>query len=342
MLPLMDASAEQLAASFDCLAPVYVLVDPMVGEPAMVDAPDGDPQAAREAGWERAITHVALSPRCTLPPHQQPYLVALQGPDDPLLALTLELAHDERREAMADGLDGSGMAVHRIGGWLQSSMHPADLAARLGAIFSVNTEARTDATYLRLADRRALALVRHVTGDARLGAQFGRLQRWVYLDLHGKLATLDSPAEQDQVLRLTRGEWLALADGEAVHRTLAQWLGEAERAGDPRPAQSEPGQLFTAAQAALALAATAALRWPHRFPTLADQTAWAALSLLHPALAHSAAAAALLDEPGSADDPPEPFRYLHHDVRALLEADGHGASAAPHSTHQQTFSTGRP
>ncbi len=320
MTPPLDAQA--LTAALDGVVPIFVLIDPMLGEPIPMLGiePDVDPRPIREQAWQRDVVQIALAQRCTLPRHQHPYLVALSGPHDPLLGLTLELAQDERQAAMADGLDGTGMGVHHIGGWLQSSMHPDQIAERIGALMRVNTDCLTAATYLRLADRRVLGLLRHVAGDLRVAAQFGRLQRWVYLDAHGKLATLRSVDEDAVALRLDRPEWLVMEDGEALNRSMAQWLGEAERLGAIAPSQIPAQDLYPSLRAALTNTRQAAHRWPHRFPKLADQTVWCALSLLNPALLASASVNALLQQPGTADDPAEPFRYLHHEVSALLAA----------------------
>lgn len=145
------ADVQSLRASLDPVTPVFVLIDPMVGEPLLLDLADGywgDPQTQREAAWQRQVERIALSPRVPLALHQHPYLVQLQGIDDPLLELTLDLAHAEQSDAMKDGLDGEGTAAHRIGGWLQSSMHPDQLAKQMAEMFRVSTEAHTKATYL--------------------------------------------------------------------------------------------------------------------------------------------------------------------------------------------------
>jgi len=161
------ASASDLSASMDVALPIFVLVDPMLGEPLYRVAEVGEgTTATREAGWQRNITPVQLDPSVSLPPHQHPYLVALSGPDDPLLAETMELAQEERLEAQKNGLDGDGGGAHRIGGWIQSSLHADQLAERLSSMFRVNTTAFTKARYMRQVDRRVLSLLRHVVGDA--------------------------------------------------------------------------------------------------------------------------------------------------------------------------------
>ncbi len=313
----MPSELEQLRAGMDRLTPLFVLIDPMVGEPLPglgAPEPGADMNLLRKQLWQREIVEIALPTVIALPPHLHPYLVQLHGPDDPLLSLTLDLANDERAAAQAGGLDGEGRAAHRIGGWLQSSMRPEELAAIVATMCRLDTDAYTKATYLRLGDRRVLDLLCHVVDDSRVASQFGRLQSWDYLDPAGRLRRLRSPCEQAAPLRLSAGEWQRLERGALLHRTVAQWLGEI--------AQTDgvlPEALYAAAESAVNHAASAARVWPHRFKTAGDEVAWAVLSLLNPTLPHSHAVLRLLADSGSEDDPPEPMRYLHRDVRNLAQ-----------------------
>lgn len=311
----MQSRLEELRAGIDALTPLFVLVDPMAGEPLSGMGTPGtaaEAQALREEAWDREIAPVALPGTIALPPYQHPYLVQLLGPDDPLLEATLELADGERLAAQSKGLDGEGRAVHRIGGWLQSSMHFEQLGAIVSALCRVNTDAYTEATYLRLADRRALDLLCHVVGEHRVASQFGRLQSWAYLDAFGSLRRLRSPSELPQLLRLNVAEWRQMEGGEMLHRTIAQWLGEVRRKEG-----AVPQELYPAAGSAASEAASAARKWPHRFQNSSDQVVWATLSLLHPDMARLPAVQALLDDQGTQDEPPEPLRYLHRELGAI-------------------------
>ena len=320
--PLSLADVKNLRAGLDAETPIFILIDPMLGEALTSDAPDAaDAQAAREAMWQRPVMRIALSPRTALPPHQHPYLVELEGITDPLLEATLEIAQDEHLQAQNDGLDGEGAAAHRIGGWLQSTMHVPELAEHLSTMLQVNTEAPTKATYLRLVDRRVLALLRYVVGDTLVTQTFGRLQNWAYLDVHGQIATLKTLDETASPLRLDHDQWAQMQAGEMLNRTLALWLGEARRRGlgdaCNAPAQSLYPSLFNA----IARADEATKTWPHRFHQLLDQSVWAALLLLDPAVEHNARVHQLLKNTGVQDDPSEPtepLRFLHHQITAHL------------------------
>jgi hypothetical protein len=302
----------------------------MVGEPLPVeDMPGSSLQARRETFWQREIAPLVLDKRIPLADDQYPYLIALEGPDDPLLACTLAIAHAERDKLLADGLLAEGVSVHRIGGWLQSTMLPTDLAAHLAAMFWLNTEVFTKATYLRQADRRVLALLRHhVVGPERVAAQLGRIQLWAYLDMQGQISTLHSPAEQSGFLRLDWKEWQLFEQGEALHRTVAQWLGEATRLGNEEVGRYPEHILYAAASRALDAARSAATIWPQRFQRLGDHTAWAVLNLLYPALQENQAVRALLAQPVVPGEPAAPIRYLHTDMAALLRGEPLGGENA--------------
>lgn len=313
--------AAELRARLDGATPIHVLIDPLLGEPlpALVQTGSADVQQAREAAWQRDVTRVPLSVRVSLPANQHPYLVALRGVDDALLDDTFEIAHSERLAAQEAGLNGDGGAAHRIGGWLQSTMHPEHLADHLATMCKVNTAALTAACYLRLGDRRALSLLCHSVGAARVSGQFGRLQRWAYLDTLGGIAVLSSANEAAVPLHLNADEWRALEQGEAIHRTTAQWLGELAAAGNAL--NSTPHEICSTVQLAIADARQAAQRWPHRFSALADHTAYAVISLLYPGVSTLETVCAMLDQAGTADHPPELLRYVCSEIGQLAIAD---------------------
>jgi hypothetical protein len=303
------ANPQNLTAVFDSAYPIFVLIDPMLGEPL----PEAD--VNRAAGWNRDVIQIKLHPSVTLPLHQHPYLLALKGSNDPLLEVTLAMAHEERTLRLERGLDGDGGSPHHVAGWLQSSMHADQLAAHLAAMLRVKTDAYTKATYLRLVDRRVLGLLRHVVGDARVASQLGRLQNWSYINPLGQLATLRSPSESVVPLSLSMSEWTHLEQGAAIHRTIRQWLGELERQGaDTRIPEPE---LYARSRGALEAARQMARQWPHRFKELQDETTWAALSLLHPDLGQIESVRELLQDAGTPDAPPDRLIYLYPEIRTL-------------------------
>jgi hypothetical protein len=302
---------DSLRANFNAATPIFVLIDPLLGEPLPdINAAQGARSDARSAGWHRAVYPVKLSPRTDLPEDLHPYLVELSGVDDPVLDLTLTLAQRESSAAAADGLDGDGSAAHRIGGWLQSSMHGDQLAAQLSSMFRLNTEARTDKTYLRLPDPRVLGLFRHVVGTARAAAQLGRIQVWAYLNARAQVEALRSTSETPAEVQLSRSEWALLAKGEAVQRALAQWRGEVGDTG------LQVDDMYRRALAAADSAAAAAARWPHRFDAIEDEAKWAALSLVQSDYLQARAVTALLDVPATETEPAEKFRHLYAQLLA--------------------------
>lgn len=112
-----------------------------------------------------------------------------------------------------------------------------------------------------------------------------------------------------------------MEQGEKLHRTLAQWLGEINKLDDKQFLPHDISDLYARVRTAAIETRKTSGKWPHRFSTLADQTVWAALHLLYPALSRSNAVYAMLDKPGTPEDPPEPLRYLHGEISALLASE---------------------
>ncbi len=322
--PLPIANVTDLCAVFEAGLPIHVLIDPILGEP-LPEADGGDRDdflAARAEGWNRDIFQIPLHPSIALPARLHPYFVALNSPADPLVASTLAMAHEERMLRFEHGLDGPGGSPHHIAGWIQSSMHPQALADHLSSMFRVRTAARTQATYMRLADRRVLGLLRDVIGDIRVAGQLGRVKNWFYVSALGQLATLTSATEIVTPVVLEKSEWEKMELGAALHRTVKQLLGELGKLG--RSPFAHESVLYAQIRKALAATTQIAQRWPHRFKTLQDHTTWAVLSILHPGLATMHAVVALMEEQGSEDVPEAPLIYLHHQIQELARE-----SAAP-------------
>jgi hypothetical protein len=319
----LPGAVDTLRAALNAEIPTFLLIDALVGEPLFIGEaePGEDPQRLRETAWQRPVQRIALHGSCKLPVHQHPYLVMLEGVNDPLLEQTMEMAERERHDALADGLDGNGMAVHRIGGWLQSTMAPSELSAHIASLLRLRTDAPTVCRYLRLVDRRTLALLCHVAGVARVVAQMGGLQTWCYLDVQGELAVLQSSGAPSRPVCLNTAEWQTMANGMGFNRALAQWLGEAERTGNRETLLRPASQLYSPLAAALESAKKLASEHRHCFPTLGDQTVWAALSMLQPFLSRSPAVSNML---GNAE---EPFRYAYRHAEAVLRAERLGKSA---------------
>ncbi len=308
------ATLAQLQEIFDSATSLYVWVDPMQGDPIPVSmdasADCAAQQVARETAWGRQVTVVPLDPRVPLAHSQHPYLVTLQGAGDEWLSDTLDMALAERGASQANGLASDGTGIHRIS-WLQTSLFAEDLAEVLASMLRVNTSAWTDARYMRLADRRVFDWLRHVVGDARVAAQFGRLRRWVYLDARGQITQLTHAGDEVEPLRLTVQEWALFMQGERMHVTAARWLGEIARSDDhalwERVRQDD--DIYARVTASLDRAELAAQRWPARFVHARDRSAWAAMDLLHPGLERDVRVQAALQAPP--EDEGEPVETLH-------------------------------
>lgn len=145
--PWDAAPSELLAALTSSLSqqladgPAYLLIDPLLGDVA----PPIDARAR----------HSVPGDALRLPAGQLPYLVELKSTQDPLLAQSIGWAVEEHLKAC---FNGSG--AYRIGGWLQphAPNGASALAHRLGALLVAHGEPQKG-RYLRLADRRVLALL---------------------------------------------------------------------------------------------------------------------------------------------------------------------------------------
>ncbi len=289
------ASTNQFAATlreqFDRTQPLYLLIDPIVGDflPQPAFSPTDDAKSvrsAREKAFDRSVFPINLSPDINLPPSLHPYLVAMASFDDPWIAASQELAGAQNEKAWAAGLAGDGWAVSKVGGWLQSAMPAQALAAKLACWMRLDTEVRTEARYLRLADSRVLALLAFVLGRERFVGAMGGLRLWFFMDAYGRLDSLDNKASGDAanesagLLRLDKRQWQIMQNGAAIHGAIAKAWGERRKDGG--------GEITFPAEipyAAAAVAADAFSVLPQ--PSLActtpeDRCTAMALALLHP------------------------------------------------------------
>jgi len=328
---MMTAGAmrDRLRVMVDQTIPLYVLIDPLIGDPPTPIAISGDSvdggdlASLRPARWGRNIETVHLHKSIALPADLHPYLVALHGIDDPLLDYTAAQAVGEHANAIADGLEGSGGAAHRIGGWLQSSQPPCQLAACIAAMCRLNTEAITAHRYLRIIDRRVLGLLAHTLGPDRLTSQFGPLQQWTYLNVFGAPETLinhDQPGAAPPALYLSRQELNLLIECEAIHRTLLRCIGERRQIGASTD-DLHSHKRYRHVSNALTAARRVAKAYPQRFALPADLTTWAALTLAYPGIETASGVLAYLGAAGSPDEPVAPVTECHRELLAQAASD---------------------
>lgn len=226
-------SIEHLRQSLVLGMPIYVLIDPVLGDPLPdvaipLASSAQDVQTERETIWQRQVVPVPLDPSIKLPPAYQPYLVLLTKPSDHYLELTCEIAEGERSKVLQRGLDGSGEAIFKIGGWLQTTMPAEQLAAMLGRWMRLKTGIPVAERYLRLADSRVLALLCHVLSDQALIARMGRLSRWIYLDAYNRKCCLENSEahvaneQWFDLPILTPRQWLDIQRGNLIHAAIAK------------------------------------------------------------------------------------------------------------------------
>lgn len=271
--------------ALESLTPTYLLVDPMLGEPfpELLFTEDADAQTllnSRTDCWQRPTHLVQLDRKIDLHLIQHPYLVAMNGPEDPLLEFAYEQGMQEWNEATSGGIGGSGRAIHRIGGWIQSSQSAQQICAQLTALLSVNTKVPTTAKYLRLADRRAFDWLCTTVGSARIQAAMGRISSWLYLDCLGNLARIQNNDALHATLTLNADEWRRFMSGSSLHPVVAMWLGEMHL--QQSAIESDAATIYEMAQRGIEQAQSAASKWPELFRTTKDVEHWAVLEMISP------------------------------------------------------------
>lgn len=206
---LLDALTSSLARQLGA-GPVYLLIDPMSSD---VSPPiDTHPR--------HSVTGDALQ----LPAEQLPYLVELRDANDPLLAQSIAWAIEDHLRACANG---SGPCC--IGGWLQPH-EPNDgaaLARQIGALLEARN-APGGGHYLRLADRRVLALLHRLESPAiDWPRQLAGIAHWIYLDANFALQMLKGQSDPaaNRPLQLNAAHWQFVMEAEAINRSLMAWHG---------------------------------------------------------------------------------------------------------------------
>lgn len=319
MVPVPSDRAAALAALLDPGLPVWLLIDPMLGEP--LPYAQGSAQEAKAAvqqrrsdAWGRDVQGLRVD-AAMLAPCQQPYLVALQGLGDPWLAYTLNLAHQELAVTREDGLAGTGRGPHAMGGWLQTQASGEALATSLNTVLRLKAPRFTEARYLRLADRRTLDALDALLGRSAWTATLGAMRRWVWLDGLGRLACAEVASDlAAQPITFTLDDWRDFQLAPLVNPTLARWLGTAPAAGP-----SDIPHAWHQALLALRQAQHAAQHHPRHLDREADVLAHAVLALLHPGFeATPATQQWLATDPTGGDF--EPLHQHCHTLHAALAA----------------------
>ncbi|MCY1231450.1 hypothetical protein D3C86_1131770 [compost metagenome] len=211
---LVESRSAQLMSCFAASRPIYLLIDPLLGDVQGLD--DERPK------------HPIDGEPFGVPPHLSPYLIELEDRHDPLLDVSLTMAVREHLVACT-----AGSGAFRIGAWLQTHGSRGEiLAKQLGRLFRARA-APGAKRYLRLADRRVLALL-HRMPDARSHPPMMAIDwretlkgiaEWVYLDMNFDLQSLqgDPGDPRPRALKLHASHWTLPQQAEAINRTLMAW-----------------------------------------------------------------------------------------------------------------------
>lgn len=238
---------------------LYLLVDPMLGDPVLCEPADQGLtlealNALRATAWDRPTHALSLPAALALDAAQAPYLVELQGANDPWFATSVHWAVEEAVQSWLAEPDQA--TPHRVGGWLQSAAFGPELADALTGCLRLSTQAHTTARYLRLADRRVLSLAVHVLGESSVARRLPPVQHWHWLDAHAAWrsvsarpghtpeddhATPPKTPSRQPLATFTSAQWSQMTQGEAVHthmtRLIRQRLTHHET---PPPAEWSP------------------------------------------------------------------------------------------------------
>ncbi|TBO27688.1 DUF4123 domain-containing protein [Aquabacterium lacunae] len=231
--------AAQPAALQTAGAGLYLLIDPLLGDPVLPapldeGLPDEAINSARTEAWQRPTFALQLPVGLPMDTALAPYLVELTGASDPWLDASVQWAIQETVQTWQG--DAPISVPHRVGGWLQSAAHGQALADHLSTLLRLRTQLPTQARYLRLADRRVLGLTTHVLGKVALTASLPLVQHWHWLDAHAAWASLSGPAPAALADELPLGapapplpvftpqQWQLMDQGPSIHRQMAHHI----------------------------------------------------------------------------------------------------------------------
>jgi len=224
----------------------YALVDPYFGE-----YPDSglDVSAStsfsglarsRSDAWEGRFVQVAESTEPLIDPRRLPYLVYLEGAEDPLLARMIDAAFQEHQAV----LTGQFAGIYRVGTLIETSLPPKLLMQRLERMWECTPGIGT-VHYVRVADRRVVEALAELVGQESFSRWLGPIARWHILardfswktfrgavdettfpeeDCYARHRRLESQALVDTELVLSRESRRCFVGGlQAVSRALTIW-----------------------------------------------------------------------------------------------------------------------
>lgn len=180
--------------------PLYAVVDPYFGEPPALDIEIQQAQsfealaALRKTGWQGHEVTVASGSNPVINPRQLPYLVALDGANDPLLAKLLEAAASEYTEAIEND-----KGVLRIGALIETAIEPDRLMVRLQRMWCVKLGSQH--RYLRIADPRVFEMLQVLFDEKELQYWLGPIACWHFQGRGSLWQKFDGAASESLIER---------------------------------------------------------------------------------------------------------------------------------------------
>jgi hypothetical protein len=258
---------------------IYILIDPILGEPLGVELEIQSLQRSREAFWQSTIHQITLDKATKLPIQLHPYLIEINDVEHPLLESLFELAIDECIANLGGGLNDDSGCAHHIGGWIQSKKTPEELCTHMSDLFKLRiSQLHPRLTYLRLADPRVMSLTHYLLGHDLNKCLQGVLL-WSYLTPLGALKVIQ-PNEYVGPLELPLSIWKVVRDGEILNRALKCWL---ESNPDLLNMYDE-NEIYHQLVEGIHEAHQASFIWKKLLASEADKARWAVTKLCHPSL----------------------------------------------------------
>ena len=247
-----------------CGLPLYALIDPMQGEPALIGQPSGKPAdydalaQLRAQAWQRAVW-ISRDQRPLIDPMKLPYIVALDGASDPLMSEIVQAAQQEAEQAL-----DSGTARFTIGALIETALPAGALLERLEGMWTVAP--LSERRYARIAERRCFEMLAHLLSAEELQQWLGPIARWHVLARSGVWVAHIGAADD------------TLIDSEEGWLTRASRLGQLRELRARLPRSHEHVQHMQLAEAhSLALTTLQHKQLPAHRWSEAHRLAWDAL-----------------------------------------------------------------
>lgn len=246
-----------------CGLPLYALINAYAGEPSLLGAAIyassfDELRAKRAEAWGGRPIELAESDQPANDPLRLPYLVALEGPQDPLYAQLLEFAGQEAAAAAE-----SGKGVFTMGAFIETALPAQRLMLRLQEMWKGRVYGGKP--YLQVADPRGFEMLAGLLGADVVAKWLGPIARWHVRQRDGHWASHLGLADE------------SLIDAEEDFFRRTERLARFEQTPAHAPIDFMQYRRLERYSVVVSKALTAAQAYTGHLPTHAHATAWEAL-----------------------------------------------------------------